>query len=350
VGRIGGSRPMTLEQLESIEDATLPMGMRADVHDRRFTWEIVLDLDVTRGWHSQEFKSGAVRVVGHKGDVYDERNFTYTADQDDLYMGQLSGGLEDIQKDTGPQDTRDCACSSTGCGVVPSAKNLFAVPQKPSECACLWDRGLGKQRLPPYNDKGQLHWQMLVSRAFVFECTTACGCGRLCPFKVTQRPSEAHVMVFRHHDHASLGWGVRAAEKLLIGQFVCRYVGELYVAKEHSDALVRRGRTVGDYAMTLDLHPEREVRVTDDNALTLDAEVRGNIGRFINHSCSPNLTIKRVVQRRKWGNTATEVRFHAPCLFALREIRVGEELTWDYGVNKPRPCFCSSCAARPRPS
>lgn len=144
---------------------------------------------------------------------------------------------------------------------------------------------------------------------------------------------------------------MRACEMITRCQFVCRYVGELFVATDHEEAMKRRGQDVGDYAMTLNLHAYREEIATDDSALTVDAENRGNIGRFINHSCVPNLTVKRVVQRRMWGNTAKEVRFFAPCFFATRDIEPGEELTWDYGPNKPLPCLCSACASgRPNTS
>ena len=59
-----------------------------------------------------------------------------------------------------------------------------------------------------------------------------------------------------------------------------------------------------------------------------DAAVGGNIARFINHSCTPNCWIE-VVDKTIW------VR-------ASRQIRKGEELTYDYNTegDKVIPCKC----------
>ena len=59
-----------------------------------------------------------------------------------------------------------------------------------------------------------------------------------------------------------------------------------------------------------------------------DAAVGGNIARFINHSCTPNCWV-HVVDKTIW------VR-------ASRNIRKGEELTYDYNTegDKVIPCKC----------
>ena len=59
-----------------------------------------------------------------------------------------------------------------------------------------------------------------------------------------------------------------------------------------------------------------------------DAAVGGNLARFINHSCRPNCWIE-IVDKTIW------VR-------ASRQIRKGEELTYDYNTegDKVIPCRC----------
>jgi SET domain-containing protein len=59
-----------------------------------------------------------------------------------------------------------------------------------------------------------------------------------------------------------------------------------------------------------------------------DANVNGNIARFINHSCTPNCYFQ-VDDRTIW-------------IRAGRDIRRGEELTYDYRTNgEPTiPCAC----------
>ena len=59
-----------------------------------------------------------------------------------------------------------------------------------------------------------------------------------------------------------------------------------------------------------------------------DANVGGNIARFINHSCTPNCWFE-VVDKTIW-------------IRARRDIRKGEELTYDYSIigNRTIPCRC----------
>ncbi len=54
----------------------------------------------------------------------------------------------------------------------------------------------------------------------------------------------------------------------------------------------------------------------------IDAGPRGNLSRFANHSCDPNL------RTEKW-NISGDLRVG---LFATRAIEAGEELTFEYGV------------------
>lgn len=68
--------------------------------------------------------------------------------------------------------------------------------------------------------------------------------------------------------------------------------------------------------------------VCDEN-YGIDARLLGNIGRFINHSWKPNVrTYKRVI--------AGVTRMF---LVSLKEICVGEELTYNYGTI-PFECKC----------
>ena len=59
-----------------------------------------------------------------------------------------------------------------------------------------------------------------------------------------------------------------------------------------------------------------------------DANVGGNIARFINHSCRPNCWFE-VVDKTIW-------------IRASRTISAGEELTYDYSITGERtiPCRC----------
>src|SRR5688572_20828102 len=65
-----------------------------------------------------------------------------------------------------------------------------------------------------------------------------------------------------------------------------------------------------------------------NRAWSRDAAVGGNIARFINHSCTPNCWF-HVVEKTIW-------------IRAARNIRRGEELTYDYATIGERtiPCRC----------
>jgi len=71
---------------------------------------------------------------------------------------------------------------------------------------------------------------------------------------------------------------------------------------------------------------------------TVDGKSRKNLGRYANHSCNPNAE-PIIVKRRVFIN-------------ALRVIKPGEEITYDYGndylknvIGKPS-CKCGRCRRR----
>lgn len=64
--------------------------------------------------------------------------------------------------------------------------------------------------------------------------------------------------------------------------------------------------------------------IGEGSIYTLDAKVSGNIGRFLNHSCAPNVFVANVfvdthVLTLPWVS-----------FFASRRIKAGTELSWDY--------------------
>ncbi|NXJ10609.1 SETB2 methyltransferase, partial [Odontophorus gujanensis] len=63
----------------------------------------------------------------------------------------------------------------------------------------------------------------------------------------------------------------------------------------------------------------------DENIYILDATKEGNVGRFLNHSCCPNLFAQSVF-------VETHNRsFPWVAFFTNRHVKAGTELTWDYG-------------------
>jgi len=76
-----------------------------------------------------------------------------------------------------------------------------------------------------------------------------------------------------------------------------------------------------------------------NDKFSVDGSPRDNIARYINHSCRPNAEAIISRNERIW-------------IWAKRDIKAGEELTYDYGkdyfdnVIKPMGCRCARCASR----
>ncbi|CAL7936216.1 unnamed protein product [Xylocopa violacea] len=126
------------------------------------------------------------------------------------------------------------------------------------------------------------------------------------------------------------GWGLRSLESIKAGQFVIEYVGEVIDEAEYKRRLHRKK----------ELKNENFYFLTIDNNRTIDAEPKGNLSRFMNHSCSPNC------ETQKWTvNGDTRIG-----LFALCDIESGEELTFNYNLacdgETRKPCLCgaSNCS------
>jgi SET domain-containing protein len=81
-----------------------------------------------------------------------------------------------------------------------------------------------------------------------------------------------------------------------------------------------------------------------DEACVLDATMRGNIARYINHSCTPNCYSKVVLEPEGKPYVPGSVRGHI-VIFAMRDLEPNEEVTYDYkfGVEAVKiTCHCGS--------
>lgn len=70
----------------------------------------------------------------------------------------------------------------------------------------------------------------------------------------------------------------------------------------------------------------------DGVTFSIDGTTRGNLTRFLNHSCEPNLKVWPVAYPND------DLRKHRLYFFALKNISAGTELTLDYfgGVSKKK--------------
>ncbi|XP_029294652.1 histone-lysine N-methyltransferase EHMT1a [Cottoperca gobio] len=142
----------------------------------------------------------------------------------------------------------------------------------------------------------------------LFECNHACSCWRTCRNRVVQNGLRARLQLFRTQ---KMGWGVRAMQDIPQGTFICEYVGEIITDAEADK------RENDSFLFTLDN------KVGDVHCI--DARLFGNIGRFINHLCEPNLLAVRVFTMHQ------DLRFPRIAFFSSRSIKAGEQIGFDYG-------------------
>ncbi|KAL1502081.1 hypothetical protein ABEB36_007279 [Hypothenemus hampei] len=85
-----------------------------------------------------------------------------------------------------------------------------------------------------------------------------------------------------------------------------------------------------------------------DNIYIMDAKTTGNIGRFLNHSCSPNVFVQNVFV------DTHDLRFPWVAFFSSQFIRAGTELTWNYNYDigsvpgRELKCYCASLECKQR--
>uniref|UniRef100_A0A8B9TKY6 Histone-lysine N-methyltransferase SETMAR n=1 Tax=Anas platyrhynchos TaxID=8839 RepID=A0A8B9TKY6_ANAPL len=135
-------------------------------------------------------------------------------------------------------------------------------------------------------------------------------------------------------------WGFLFLEFIAKGRFVCEYAGEVLGFNEACRRIQAQKPQDSNYIIAVREHLHSgQVMET-----FVDPTYIGNVGRFLNHSCEPNL-------------------FMVPVRVDFHDIAAGEELSYDYSgrfCNSPltsreqqtseednrvrKPCYCGSRA------
>jgi len=119
------------------------------------------------------------------------------------------------------------------------------------------------------------------------------------------------------------GYGVVTTRPFKTGELVCYGDGVLYDADTEFD---------DTYALIL---PGDDSGLGDTVFWDLACQTR-----WFNHSCDPNADV-----RSRWDAEEQTIR---AWWVALRDIPVGEEITYDYGfaAEVAEPCYCGTAACR----
>lgn len=173
----------------------------------------------------------------------------------------------------------------------------------------------------------------------IFECTLMNRCGMACKNRLVQFGPRYRLEVFRcckspgDNQKYVKGWGVRSPDFVPKGSFLCEYIGE-YISDDEAES---RGIRYDDQKMSrlMDVHGDGK----DSVRMCIDATRFSNLGRFLNHSCDPNVFKQRVFCDHN-------SRLPRIAFFAARDIPPFEELAYDYGYadvpGKTMPCLCGA--------
>nr|CAB3456772.1 unnamed protein product [Digitaria exilis] len=124
------------------------------------------------------------------------------------------------------------------------------------------------------------------------------------------------------------GTGLVTEEEIKKGDFVIEYVGEgIALFKFIHECLVIDDKTCEErlWRMKRLYQGDKFYLCEVSSNMVIGATNKGNMSRFINHSCEPN------TEMQKWtvdGETRVGI-------FALRDIKKDEELTYDYKYVHP---------------
>lgn len=210
----------------------------------------------------------------------------------------------------------------------------------------------------PFNFNGAI----VQAKPLVYECGPACKCPPTCHNRVSQNGIKIRLEIFKTQ---SMGWGVRTLTSVPSGSFICEYIGELIQDMEaeqrsNDEYLFDIGHNYDDHdiqdgspALIPDSQAISLSNVVEHGGFTIDAAHYGNVGRFINHSCSPNLYAQNVLYDHD------DKRMPHILFFAAENIPPLHELTYHYnytigqvrdscGNVKTKPCHCGSheCVGR----
>ncbi|KAJ0235199.1 Histone-lysine N-methyltransferase [Hirschfeldia incana] len=206
----------------------------------------------------------------------------------------------------------------------------------------------------PYSGNG-----VLVSRRpVVYECSPSCLCPG-CKNKVSQMGVKVKLEVFKT---VNRGWGLRSWDPIRAGSFICIYAGEARdKSKVQQQTMANDDYTFDTTRVCTPFRWNYEPALADEDGseemseepelplpLVISAKNVGNVARFMNHSCSPNVFWQPVSYEHN-GQLFLHVAF-----FAISHIPPMTELTYDYGVTRTsgsqvgsslcgkKKCFCGS--------
>ncbi|XP_020361276.1 histone-lysine N-methyltransferase EHMT2 isoform X2 [Oncorhynchus kisutch] len=289
-----GDTPLSLARSDSPVWVSLQINrkLRRGIANRMLRTEKIISSDVAQGYENVPIP--CVNAVDDEGCPSD---YKYVSENCETSAMNIDRNITHLQHCS---CTEDCSSSNCLCGQL--------------SIRCWYDKD--HRLLQEFNK---------IEPPLIFECNLACSCYRTCKNRVVQAGIKVRLQLYRTE---KMGWGVRALQDIPQGSFICEYVGELI---SDAEADVRE-----DDSYLFDLDNK------DGEVYCIDARYYGNISRFINHLCDPNIIPVRVFMLHQ------DLRFPRIAFFSSRDILTGQELGFDYGdrfwdiKSKYFTCQCGS--------
>ncbi|KAM1208809.1 hypothetical protein ACFX2I_014485 [Malus domestica] len=204
-----------------------------------------------------------------------------------------------------------------------------------SNCSCIKKNG----DFLPYTANGLL----VNQKSLLHECGPSCQCPPNCRNRVSQSGLKVRLEVFRTKDK---GWGLRSLDPIRAGSLLCEYAGQVLTI---SGVEEMGGDYEDDYifdatrtCQPLGVLPGDSTETSKAPfPLIISANTAGNVARFMNHSCSPNVLWQPVLRENK-----NESDLHI-AFYTVGHIPPMTELTYDYGMvpqekayHRKKVCLC----------
>lgn len=191
----------------------------------------------------------------------------------------------------------------------------------------------------PYVSSQKKVGRLVEPKAVVFECGATCSCHCSCVNRTSQQGLQYRLEVFKTE---LKGWSVRTWDTILPGALICEYTGVLRRNAEVEGLLDNnyifdidclqtikgldgRKQRSGSELHMASLQDEHDSEASQAPEYCIDAGSIGNIARFINHSCQPNLFIQCVLSSHR------DIKLAKIMLVAADTIPPLQELSYDYG-------------------
>ncbi|RWS29081.1 hypothetical protein B4U80_06987, partial [Leptotrombidium deliense] len=216
--------------------------------------------------------------------------------------------------------------------------------QNVSKCSCIL-RTFFESKLIHKSSKysnGKYECKRLFSNSYsgIYECNESCHCNSKCKNRVAQNGIKFRLEVF---ETEKKGFGVRCVDDIPKGSFICTYTGKVLESEDPTETLLRDETytfRINYVEHMIYLNNALEKDYLDKTEFIIDGFSKSNVGKFFNHSCDPNCKIQVV-----FINTH-DFRLPDLALFAMKNIKAGSELTYNYNIEKDsdgkRLCECGT--------